>query len=162
MAVHHSGYDAQHRPDPVTPKTSLWAILLGVVGAVLAAAIDLGWHLPASNNLMDWVRSILILLFAAGGVYVGAQKAKREVTPLLDPRDEFLRKLVPVGTRPDTPDTPDAPDASGQPQTKTFNSADPGEVYDQNQDPGGEFFDTQGDRGPDGRPLGPGESPGLL
>lgn len=86
------------RPDPITPKTLGWTTALAILGAIISAAIDTGWKLPEGNNVMDWVRSILILLFAAAGVYVGAQKAKRETTPLESPRDQFGRKLVPEGT----------------------------------------------------------------
>jgi hypothetical protein len=86
------------RPDPITPKTLGWTTALAILGAIVSAAIDTGWKLPETNNTMDWVRSILILLFAAAGVYVGASKAKRETTPLIDPRDEHGRKLVPAGS----------------------------------------------------------------
>jgi hypothetical protein len=85
------------RPDPITPRTLGWTTMLAVAGAIVSAAIDTGWKLPATNNLMDWVRSILILLGAAAGVYIGAQKAKQHTTPLSSPKSADGYDLVPVG-----------------------------------------------------------------
>lgn len=120
------------RPDPITPKVSFWTLLFALGGALITAAIDIGWQLPEGNNLMDWVRAILILIFAAGGVRVGAGKAKQHTTPLSDPRDEHGRKLVPAGTPdPVAPQDPGAGESGGffdqdQPRPEDW----PGRRYD--------------------------------
>lgn len=84
------------RPDPITPRVTLWASIGTVLAGLIAAGIDLGWKAPVGNNVMDWVRSLLPVVFAYVAVRYGAGLAKKETTPLADPRTDAGVPLVPA------------------------------------------------------------------
>jgi hypothetical protein len=85
------------RPDPITPRVTMWATIGTVAAGLISAAIDIGWKQPEGNHVMDWVYSLLPVLFAYLAVRQGAALAKEHTTPLSSPQDADGNKLEPAG-----------------------------------------------------------------
>jgi hypothetical protein len=85
------------RPDPITPRVTMWATLGTVAAGLISAAVDIGWKQPAGNHVMDWVYSLLPVVLAYVAVRKGAALAKEHTTPLESPQDEDGNELVAVG-----------------------------------------------------------------
>ena len=88
------------RPDPITPRVTMWATIGTVTAGLISAAVDIGWKQPEGNHVMDWVYSLLPVVFAYLAVRQGAALAKEHTTPVADPAIEVdgqLVKLEPAG-----------------------------------------------------------------
>jgi hypothetical protein len=88
------------RPDPITAKVTVGAIGGAAAGGGLGALIPLLTDLPAGTAWVEWLRWGLTLAGALLAVWVQAQRAKQETTPLSDPAIEVdgqLVKLEPAG-----------------------------------------------------------------
>lgn len=88
------------RPDPITGKNLAGAVAGVTGGYALGAVADALAGPPEGGAWVDWAHWGLTLAAAMLAVYVQSQRAKRDTTPLESPRDEYGRKLEPVGTQP--------------------------------------------------------------
>lgn len=90
---------------PLRRVAALWATVAGGVGAVVAGLVTAGWlssdqgvAVSSTFTAADLTISAVIGLVTAGAAAVGsfstAKQGERDVTPLVDPRDNNGRKLT--------------------------------------------------------------------
>lgn len=95
---------AHKRPEPLVTKAKLTAVITALVSLCVTLGI-----LPRATG--DAISTQLDLILAASGVVwssvpvlIHAWRARKDVTPSADPRDNDGNKLVPAGSAQAEPD----------------------------------------------------------